>query len=68
MFVAIENRIMDMEGSVENGELKRGPQQETPNVILVLRRILEDADPMTSTKNSIVQRLCDECGEEFRFI
>ena len=57
-----------MEGSVENGELTRGPQQETPNVILVLRRILEDADPMTSTKNSIVQRLCDECGEEFRFI
>lgn len=65
MFVAREQWNNGMESMVGDGEETNGRQQETPKVILVLRRILEAADPLTTTKNSIIQTLCDECGEEF---
>lgn len=65
VFVAREQRNNGMESMVGDGEETNGRQQETPKVILVLRRILEAADPLTTTKNSIIQTLCDECGEEF---
>lgn len=68
VFVAREQWNNGMESMVSDGEETNGQQQETPNVILALRRILEDMDPLTTTKNSIIQTLCDECGEEFRLL
>lgn len=57
-----------MEGIAGDAEETNGTQQETPNVILALRRILETADPLTASKYSVIQTLCDECGEELHFI